>query len=61
MNSLGYQIFLRIIRFVTLVYTSGLPEILLKIDPWGRIMESTPGYTFTLCVGYFTSTGIDTR
>ena len=26
-----------------------------------RISESTTGYTFTACVGYFTSTGIDTR
>ena len=24
-------------------------------------MESTTGYTFTPCVGYFTSPGIDTR
>ena len=28
---------------------------------FSRISESTTGYTFTPCVGYFTSPGIDTR
>ena len=31
------------------------------IDPGCRIMESTIGYTFTPCVGFFTSPGTDTR
>ena len=30
-------------------------------DKLGRIMDSTTGYTFTPCVGYFASPGIDTR
>ena len=41
--------------------TSKQPKLGLTQELFSRICESTTGYTFTLCVGYFTSPGVDTR
>ena len=45
------------------IYVSGLGWFLepMKELSFSRISESTTGYTFTSCVGSFTSTGIVTR
>ena len=42
--------------------TSKQPKLGLTLELFfSRISESTTGYTFTPCVGYFTSLGTDTR
>ena len=41
--------------------TSKQPKLGLTQELFSRICESTTGYTFTPCVGSFTSPGIETR
>ncbi|KAK2164578.1 hypothetical protein NP493_1408g00019 [Ridgeia piscesae] len=44
------------------VVTPKQPKLWLTPElSFSRISESTTGYTFTPCVGSFTSPGIDTR
>ena len=51
-----------LIGLMSQVVSSKQPKLWLKQElSVSRICESATGYTFTPCVGYFTSPGIDTR